>query len=859
GSASNSVKATVRDEHGNILSGQKVSFTADNSATIAASGTTGSDGSVTVTLTSKKAGASRVTATINGSSQSQTLSFVANAGTARIISGDLVVVSNNALANGSASNSVKATVRDEHGNILSGQKVSFTADNSATIAASGTTGSDGSVIVTLTSKKAGTSRVTATINGSSQSQTLTFVANAGTARIISGDLVITANNALANGSASNSVKATVRDEHGNILSGQKVSFTADNSATIAASGTTGSDGSVIVTLTSKKAGASKVTATINGSSQSQTLTFVANAGTARIISGDLLVVSNNALANGSASNSVKATVRDEHGNILPGQKVSFTADNSATIAASGTTGSDGSVTVKLTSKKAGASRVTATINGSSQSQTLTFVANAGTARIISGDLLVVSNNALANGSASNSVKATVRDEHGNILSGQKVSFTADNSATIAASGTTGSDGSVTVTLTSKKAGQSKVTATINGSSQSQTLTFVANAGTARIISGDLAVVSNNALANGSAANSVKATVRDEHGNILPGQKVSFTADNSAIIAASGTTGSDGSVTLKLTSKKAGQSKVTATINGSSQTIAVIFSGDGSKALLASLTIVTNNAGADGRATNSVKATVTDASGTPLPGLNVSFSANNGARITSGGATDSSGATTATLTSYNTGQSNVTATINGTSQTLSITFSPTAYTLAVAQRDFSTASYQFSMIVSNVVANKLTASSQGSLTQEVTLGQDLTATCPSGTRKYAQKVVLIEGGRKLRSVYQGIAQFSPFQGKPAASSVSLAYSNVKTNDPQNYPLDKITAAQWVSGGTYTLTRNTTLGNIKVLLNFDSSTFNIGSFGVSGNGSVNISLGNKKLPLVTTSARSLNYMAGGGPCN
>jgi len=858
GSAVNSVKATVRDEHGNILSGQKVSFTADNGATITASGTTGSDGSVTVTLTSKKAGASKVTAAINGSSQSQTLTFVANSSTARIISGDLVVVSNNALADGSAVNSVKATVRDANGNVLAGQKVSFTADNGAAITASGTTGSDGSVTMTLTSKKAGASKVTAAINGSSQSQTLNFVANSSTARILSGDLVVVSNNALADGSAVNSVKATVRDANGNILPGQKVSFTADNGAVIAASATTGSDGSVTVTLTSRKAGASTVTATVNGSSQSQTLNFVANSSTARINSGDLQIVSNNALADGSAVNSVKATVRDANGNVLAGQTVSFSAGNGAVIAASGTTGSDGSVTMTLTSKKAGASKVTAAINGSSQSQTLNFVANSSTARIASGDLVVVSNNALADGSAVNSVKATVRDANGNVLAGQKVSFTADNGAVIAASATTGSDGSVTMTLTSKKAGASKVTAAINGSSQSQTLTFVANASTARIISGDLQIVSNNALADGSAVNSVKATVRDANGNVLAGQKVSFTADNGAVIATSGTTGSDGSVTVTLTSKKAGASKVTASINGSSQTIAVIFSGDGSKALLASLTIVTNNAGANGRATNSVKATVTDAIGTPLPGLNVSFSANNGAHITSGGATDSDGATTATLTNYNVGQSSVTATINGSSQTLNVTFNPTTYTLAVAQKDFYNASYQFSMLVTNIVGNKLTASSQGILTQEALLGEDLTATCPAGTKKYGQKVMLIEGYRKLRSVYQGVVQFSPFQSK-AANSVNLTYSNVNTNDSQNYPLDKITATQWVTGNTYTLTRNTTLGNIKLLLKFDSSTFDIGSFGVSGNSSVNINMGSKRLPLVTSSARQVNYMAGGGPCN
>ncbi|MFB4557192.1 Ig-like domain-containing protein, partial [Enterobacter hormaechei subsp. steigerwaltii] len=72
-------------------------------------------------------------------------------------------------------------------------------------------------------------------------------------------------------------------------------------------------------------------------------------------------------------------------------------------------------------------------------------------------------NAVANGTATNSVRAVVTDARGNPVAGAAVSFAADNGATIAAGGTTGADGSVTVTLTSLTAGQSTVTASINGS------------------------------------------------------------------------------------------------------------------------------------------------------------------------------------------------------------------------------------------------------------------------------------------------------------------------------------------------------------------------------------------------------------
>jgi len=678
GSDQNRVEVTVTDANGNLLTGQTVNFSADNGATIASSATTGGNGSVTLPLTSTKAGQTQVTATINGSSQSKKVSFVANGSTAQITNSDLVVVNDNAPADGKTANSVKATVTDAYGNTIAGYSVRFQADNGATIAATGTTGSDGSLTMPLTNTKAGQSKINVTVNGGTRNRTVTFVADSSTAQIVTGDLVIMNDNAKANGTTANSVKATVKDANGNLLSGVTVNFSADNGATIATSGTTDSNGSVTMPLTSTKAGKSNVTATINNSSQSQAVTFVADSSTAQIISGDLSIVSDNAVANGSATNSVKATVKDAHGNILAGQTVNFSADNGATIVSSGTTNASGEVTMTLISKKAGQSKVTASINGSTQSQTLTFKGDSATAQILSGDLVVGTNNAAANGKATNSVKATVTDANGNLVSGLAVNFTANNGATIAASGTTGSDGSVTVTLTSTKAGQSNVTASVNGSSQNQTVTFVADSATAHIVSSDLVAVSNNALANGTATNSVKAVVKDANDNLLSGLAVSFSADNGATIAASGTTGSDGSVTMTLTSTKAGQSKVTASINGSSQSRTLTFVADSSTAQVNALAVVRDNAKADGILTNSVKATVTDAHGNTLTGQTVSFTADNGASITGSGTSDANGEVTVTLTSTTVGQSNVVATLKGSSQSVKVTFAPTIVRATVTE-------------------------------------------------------------------------------------------------------------------------------------------------------------------------------------
>ncbi|WP_058913631.1 Ig-like domain-containing protein, partial [Entomohabitans teleogrylli] len=566
--------STEMQQHESSLSGMQISSVREVSA-----------GVYVATVSGNVAGEAWMAPVVDGSVLSSLRKPVAFVSSAAVVS-DFSVVTDNAAADGVAANSVKATVIDAQGNPLADREVSFSADNGAVIATSGITGPDGSVTIPLTSTRAGVVTVTAVVDGSTQSVSVTFIADARTAQI-AGDLLVVADNAVANGTATNSVKATVTDAQGNALAGQSVSFSADNGATIAASGVTGEDGSVTLMLTSTTAGQSVVNASINGGSQSVRVTFVADTGTAQITATDLVVVNDYAVADGSAINSVKAIVTDAQGNPLAGQTVSFSAGNGATIAATGETGDDGSVSVTLTSTMAGVSAVTASISGSSQSVNVTFVADSSTAQIIDGALSVVADNAPANGVVTNRVKATVTDHHGNLLANQSVTFTVDNGARFVAGGTdtvtltTDEQGDVTVALISHVAGVAGVTASLgNGNQRNVNVTFTADTGTAQLAEGSLTVETDNALANGSATNSVKAVVTDAQGNVLAGQSVSFSADNGATIAASGVTGADGSVIVTLTNTTAGISAVTATISGSSQSVNVTFTADSGTAQLA---------------------------------------------------------------------------------------------------------------------------------------------------------------------------------------------------------------------------------------------------------------------------------------
>ncbi|HAJ3948142.1 TPA: Ig-like domain-containing protein, partial [Escherichia coli] len=379
-------------------------------------------------------GVSAVTATINSSTQSQNVTFIADVRTAKIA--DLVVIKDGSEADGATANTLRARVTDAFGNTLAGQTVSVMAGNGATVAPTVITEPDGTAEISVTSQTAGVSAVTASINNSSQSRDVTFIADVRTAKIA--DLVVTRDNSVADGAMANTLRVRVTDAFGNTLAGQTVSVLADNGATVAPTVITGQDGTVEISVTSQTAGISTVTATINNSSLSRNVTFVADVRTAQI--ADLVVIKDGAVADGAMANTLRVEVTDAFGNALAGQTVSVTADNSATVTPTVTTQPDGTVEISVTSQTAGISAVTASINSSSQSRNVTFVADVRTAQI--ADLVVTQDDSVADGAMANTLRVRVTDAFGNVLAGQTVSVLAGNGATTAPTVTTQPDGTV---------------------------------------------------------------------------------------------------------------------------------------------------------------------------------------------------------------------------------------------------------------------------------------------------------------------------------------------------------------------------------------------------------------------------------
>ncbi|ENK0149349.1 inverse autotransporter adhesin EaeX/Air, partial [Escherichia coli] len=614
GATANTLRARVTDAFGNALAGQTVSVLADNGATTGPTVSTEPDGTVEISVTSQTAGTSVVTASINNSSLSRDVTFIADIRTAQIA--DLVVIKDGSEADGATANTLRARVTDAFGNTLAGQTVSVTAGNGATVAPTVITEPDGMVEISVTSQTAGASTVTASINSSSLSRNVTFIADVRTAQIA--DLVVSQDNAVADGATANTLRARVTDAFGNTLAGQTVSVMADNGATVASTMTTKPDGTVEISVTSQTAGISTVTATINNSTLSQNVTFIADVRTAKI--ADLVVIKDDSVADGAMANMLRARVTDAFGNTLAGQTVSVTAGNGATVTPTVTTQPDGTVEISVTSQTAGTSVVTASINNSSQSQNVTFIADVRTAQI--ADLVVTRDNSVADGATANTLQVKVTDAFGNTLAGQTVSVTAGNSATVTPAVTTQPDGKVEISVTSQTAGVSAVTASINSSSQSRNVMFIADVRTAQIA--DLVVIKDDSVADGAMANMLRARVTDAFGNTLAGQTVSVTAGNGATVTPTVTTQPDGTVEISVTSQTAGISTVTATINNSSLSRNVTFVADVRTAKIADLVVIKDGSVADGAMANMLQVKVTDANGNVLAGQTVSMMAGNGA-------------------------------------------------------------------------------------------------------------------------------------------------------------------------------------------------------------------------------------------
>ncbi|MFC0228531.1 beta strand repeat-containing protein, partial [Serratia aquatilis] len=699
GTTANSVSLPVVDANGNPLPDYGVTFTVTDTAgnTTTVSVKTDKDGMATLPVTSDKAGKIIVSAEVGGKNASVSLDFVADSNTATIAGKGLIASNMSKLgptvADGITPNTVSLPVTDAHGNPLADYEVSFTVTDTAgnKTSVNVKTDANGVAILPVTSDRAGTVTVEASVGGKNASISLDFVADSSNATIA--DNALTASHSgdtIADGTTSNTVSLPVTDVKGNPLLDYAVTFTvtdtAGNKTTVTA--TTNKDGIATLPVTSNKAGTVTVETSIGGKNASISLDFIADSRTATIIDNTLNASSDVTVADGTTANTISLPVIDANGNPLPDYEVTFTitdtAGNKTTVTTK--TDKDGIATLPVTSDKAGTVNVAVDVGGKTNTRDLNFVADSRTATIAGNALVAGSGLTVADGTTASIVSLPVTDANGNPLPDYAVTFTvtdtAGNKTTVTA--TTDKDGIATLPVTSDKAGSVNVSANVGGKSATLDLGFVADSRTATIADNALTANSGVTVADGTTRNTVSLPVTDANGNPLPDYAVTFTvtdtAGNKTTVTA--TTDKDGIATLPVTSDKAGTVLVGTSVGGKNISVGVDFVADSRTATIADNALTASNSGntvANNIASNTVSLPVTDANGNPLPDHAVTFTVTDtaGNKTTVTATTDKNGIASLPITSDKAGTVTVETNVGGKEASVSLGFVADSSTARIA--------------------------------------------------------------------------------------------------------------------------------------------------------------------------------------
>src|SRR5699024_4788673 len=179
-------------------------------------------------------------------------------------------------------------------------------------------------------------------------------------------------------------------------------------------------------------------------------------------------------------------------------------------------------------------------------------------------------------------------------------------------------------VTGTRSGDTAVTAQVNGQAQQAVVKFVPDAVSARF-TGTPVVTGSPSPANGTTAVQVGFTVTDGSGNPLPDQDVVITYnDGTSEKSVTVKTDTSGVAQADVTGTRAGDTAVTAQVNGQAQQAVVKFVPDAVSARFTGTPVVTGSPSpANGTTAVQVGFTVTDGSGNPLPDQDVVITYNDG--------------------------------------------------------------------------------------------------------------------------------------------------------------------------------------------------------------------------------------------
>ena len=484
--------AITYDAANNILSDRAVVWTSSNDgvATVNASGM----------VTAVGPGNATITGTAEGKSDAATITVTQGA-----VATVTVAPSPLAITVGQTSQLV-ATARDANNSVVSGRPVSWSSSNTSVA-----TVSDAGVLKAVA---AGTTTVTATIDGKSGTAAIT-VSSVPVASVTLQPPGAT----LAKGS-STQFTAIVKDASGNVLTDRPITWASSNSSVLFVDQTGGALG--------VGAGDATVSATCEGVTGTALVTVTI------VPVASVTVTPSPASVSVGQTMTLTATVKDANGNVLTGRVVAWSTSNPgvATVSPTGA----------VTGVAAGTVTITATSEGKSGTSTVNVTfAPVGTVTVTPSSTTIIVGQ-------STTLTATVKDVNGNTVL-RTVSWSSNKpaKATVTSSGV----------VTAVDTGAVTITATAEGVSGTASVTILP------VPVASVTVTPSSATIDVGKTVQLTAVTKDANGNVLTGRTIAWSTSDATVATVSSTgvvtgAGSGGkSATITATSEgKSGTSTIT---------------------------------------------------------------------------------------------------------------------------------------------------------------------------------------------------------------------------------------------------------------------------------------------------------------
>jgi trimeric autotransporter adhesin len=501
---------TVKDQSGNVLTGQTVTWSSDSASTASVD--------QTGLVTGRQIGTATITATVGGKSASAAIIV------SQIPVRSITITPANPALVVTQTTQLTATTFDSAGDVLPGRVVRWKSRAPAVATVD-------SIAGLLTGVSPGTSEIVATSEGISDS----VVATVSPAPVNS--VVLSPNVSQLHVGQTQQITATVTDMNGNPVPGATVTFGSSNTGIASISSATTTSAQVL-------AGPGTGTATITGTSGAKN-------GTATIIVSAVPVDSVHVSAPQDTitvghQETLTATAFDSSGNVLTGRAVTWRSSNNAvaTVNAAGV----------VSTLQTGTVVIFATVSGISGSITLQI----NPVPIGSVTIAPLADTVSQTGQIQ--LTATVLDSVGNVVANPQVTWNSSNNATatVTSSGLVTGVNPGTATITASDGGKSGTNSTLV---------------TATVASVDVAPALDTIFASapGNTVQLIDSAFDASH-NYLPGAAVTWspasggvaTVNGSGLVTATNT--ADGSATITATSSSGPSGSSTVVVFGHSATV-----------------------------------------------------------------------------------------------------------------------------------------------------------------------------------------------------------------------------------------------------------------------------------------------------